>query len=68
MGLHLIKSHASTGGFLGSGAGQGVKLSELKKTPGTMELVSSTGGESVRRRQVIFLADGCSLPSPFKKF
>lgn len=30
LGLHLIKAPASTGGFLGSGAGQGVKPSELR--------------------------------------
>lgn len=34
MGLHLIKAPASTDGFLGSRAGQGVKPSELKKPQG----------------------------------
>lgn len=57
MGLHLIKAPASTDGFLGSRAGQGEAV-RAKETPGTMELVSSSGGESVRRRQVTFPADG----------
>ena len=52
-------------GQWGRAGGEAIRA---KETPGTMELVSSTGGEGVRRRQVIFLADGYSLPSPFEKF